>query len=1117
MDVGAWLRGLGLGQYERTFRDHDIDARLLLRLTADDLKELGVSSVGHRRKLQDAIAALGTGAGTPDPAGVPAAHAQRRPLTVMFVDLVGSTVLAVRLDPEDLRELIRGYHASVARTVEREDGFVAKFLGDGVLAYFGWPRAQEDDAERAVRAGLELVTAVREVVPPGGTGLSVRVGIATGLVVVGDLLGSGAAREEAVIGETPNLAARLQALAAPDSVVIAAATRRLVGDLFECADLGTVEAKGFSGPVRAYKVLGTGSVASRFEAFHAAGQLVPLIGRDDELALLLRCWAEARTGRGQVVLLSGEPGIGKSRLLAALQDRLQEAPHAVLRCFCAPHREDSPLYPVIAELERVAGFVHGDPPGVRLRKLQALLASALAPAADLALLAELLSLPPGNQDSSPSVPAQRKRELTFAALLRHVERLAGRDPLLILFEDVHWIDPSSRELLDLLVERAAGARVLLVVTFRPEFMPPWLGRPHVGALMLNRLDRAGAAELAKEIARGTAVPADLVDEIVERADGVPLFVEELTKAVLEAGTDGSLAVMAPAALAVPATLHASLMQRLDRLGPTARAVAQVGAVIGREFSHELLAAMAGLDERDLAAALGQLVGAGLVFRRDGSAERGYLFKHALVRDAAYGTLLRERRRHLHALAARALEEQFPALVRAAPELLAHHLSEAGQVGPAVRYWLEAGQRAAQRSADREAVNHLRRGLELLASLPPSTERDRTELDFQLALGTPLIALHGWSGPPVAAAYERAGALCERLGDDAQLAPALFGLASNRVVRGETRAALRLAERCRAAALRRQDPVDRLLAHRARGAALMQLGALAEARAEFEAIPVLYDPARDRGLAARCVTDPRASGLSFLAIVLWLLGYPDQARRTAGEASSRAADLGHANTTGHVLCHGGGGELAQLLRDVPAARACADRVMALAAEHDMPMWCGYGRVLHGWTLAEEHHPSEGLSLVRQGIDELDALGTRFHRTWQLGILAGIHARLGDPAMGLAVLEEALDEVVQTEVRLFEAELHRQAGELRWLAGRPAAEAELSFAQALAVARRQGAWSFELRAAMSLARLWRDQGRCAEARDLLAPVHGWFSEGLDTPDLVDAGALLAELGQVPSGQA
>ncbi len=906
IDVARWLAGLGLGRHVTAFRENGIGADVLRDLTDADLKELGLN-LGDRKRLLKAVAALEP---RREPVSAPR-EAERRQLTVMFVDLVGSTALSACLDPEDLRELIGGYHRRVATGIERLGGFVAKYMGDGVLAYFGYPRVQEDDAERAIRAGLELVAAVRDLEAPAGTVLRARVGIATGLVVVGDLLGSGAAQEQAVVGETPNLAARLQGLAEPDSVVIAAGTRRLVGDLFECVDLGGITAKGFAEPVRAYRVLGIGAAASRFEAFHAAA-LAPLVGREAEIGLLRRRWGQAKGGRGGTVLLSGEAGVGKSRLLAVVQEVLGDEPHAILRYFCSPHHQDSTLHPVTTQLARAAGFARGDPPGARLAKLEALLAPTPSPAEDVALLADLLSLPLDDRYPPSPLTPQGKRERTFEVLLRQLEQLSAVGPVLMVFEDVHWIDPSSRELLDLVVERVARLPVLLLITFRPELERSWTGRPDMTALSLNRLGPTEAAAIVRRVTGGAALPDALVAEIVERTDGVPLFLEELTKAVLEAGTGragGILAASPPAALTVPATLHASLMTRLDRLDPAARRTAQVGAVIGRDFSHELLAAVAGLREDELATALDQLAGAGLVFRHGEGPEAGYLFKHALVCDAAYGTLLRERRRRLHAAVARALEERFPELAGTTPELLAHHLTEAGLAEQAVRYWLEAGRRSAARSADREAVSHLSRGLEVLTGLPASAGRDRMELDFQLTIGTPLIALSGWSGPQVAAAYERASVLCESLGRTDHLVPALFGLASNRVVRGETRTAQRLAERCRSLAELRRDPVDRLLAHRAMGAALMQLGALRGARAELEAIPALYDPDRDRDLAARCVTDPRVSGLSFLALVLWIMGYPDQARRTAGEALGHAAALQHANTTGHVLCHGGGGELA----------------------------------------------------------------------------------------------------------------------------------------------------------------------------------------------------------------
>lgn len=1110
LDIAAWLQSLGLEQYAGAFRANDVDTDVLHELTAEDLKELGVASVGHRRRLLAAIAARpGADAPTsaPDkPASSP--DAERRHLTVMFVDLVGSTALSSRLDPEEMRDVLRAYQNAVAGEIIRFEGHVAKYMGDGVLAYFGYPQAHEDDVERAVKAGLALIEAVAKLSAPEP--LRGRVGIATGLVVVGDLIGSGEAQECGIVGETPNLAARLQALAEPDTIVIAPATQRQLSGLFEYRDLGRVEVKGLPEPVHAYQVIRESAVESRFDALHGVAP-TPLVGREEEIDLLLRRWQRAAGGDGQVVLLSGEPGIGKSRLSAVVQERIANEPHTRLRYFCSPHHQDSALHPIIAQLERAAGFAREDTAEAKLDKLAAMLAPDSPPREDEALLAGLLSLPAEGRLAPVQLTPQRKKERTFEALLRHLDALARQRPVLMLFEDAHWIDPSSRELLDHIVERVPRLPLLLIVTFRPEFQSPWTGQAHVTLLALNRLGRREGAALVREVVGAGTLPGDVVEEIAERTDGVPLFAEELTKAILETGRGDArttLSTTSPAALALPATLHASLMARLDRLGQAAKMVAQVGSAIGREFSYDLLRAVAGPRDRAVDKGIAALTAAQLWFQRGTPPDASFMFKHALVQDAAYGTLLRARRQQLHAAIAQALEQQFPGQAETQPELVAHHLSEACQPERAVGYWLKAGRRSAERSADREAVRQLRRGLETLMNLPASVERDRMELDFQLALGTPLISLHGWSGAPVAAAYERASLLCERLDDAGKLSPALFGLASNRIVRGETRAARQLAGRLRVAAERSGDPVSRLLAHRAVGAATMQLGEFAQARSEFAQIGALYDPQRDRSLAARCVTDPRASGLSFLSLVLWILGYPEQARRTAREASRCATELGHANTIGHTLCHAGA-ELAQFLRDVPAVRSHADAAIALAAKHHMPMWHGYGTVFRGWAVAQEGRGGDGAWLVRQGIEDLARLGTVFHRSYHLGILAAIHARLGDAETGLRVIEDAHDEVRRTEVCFCEAELHRIEGELRCLAGSPGAEVEACFAAARALACRQEAKAFELRAATSLARLWRDQGKRTEARALLAPVYGWFTEGFDTPDLIDAGALLEML--------
>jgi class 3 adenylate cyclase len=661
MDVGTWLNSLGLGQYEALFRASDIDADILPELTEADLEKLGVS-LGHRKRLLRAISGLTTAETSTAPfasSATPQDAAERRQLTVMFCDLVGSTPLSARLDPEDLRGIIGAYHRCVTEVVEDFGGFVARFMGDGALVYFGYPQAHEDDAERATRCGLALVDRVPKL--DFGEQLHARVGIATGLVVVG-----GEVVEHDVAGDTPNLAARLQALAEPDTVVLAATTRRLTGDLFEYRDLGEIELKGIAGPVSAWQALRPSTVASRFEALRGAA-LTPLVGRDEELALLLRRWERAKTGDGQAVLVSGEPGIGKSRLTAAVAERLRDEPHLRLRYFCSPYHQDSALFPFIDQLGRAAGFARNDPPAARRDKLEALLALATPPEEDVALLGDLLSLPPSKHHPLLSLTPQRKKEKTLEALILQLEGLARQQPVFMVFEDAHWTDPTSRELLDLTVDRLRSLPVLLIMTFRPEFQPPWTGQPHVTMLALNRLHRHDRTALIERIAGSTALPREVVNQIADRTDGIPLFIEELTKSVLESGVP---------TVGIPTTLHDSLMARLDRLA-SVRRVAQIGAAIGREFSYPLLRAVSDLAEAELQTALARLIASELVFQRGRPPDAVYAFKHALVRDAALVALLRSTRRQLHAKIAEALEIHSPELMDSQPELFALALCGGG--------------------------------------------------------------------------------------------------------------------------------------------------------------------------------------------------------------------------------------------------------------------------------------------------------------------------------------------------------------------------------------------------------------------------------------------------------
>ena len=782
MDIDGWLRGIGLPQYAEMFRANDIDGEMLGRLTNDDLKDIGVASFGHRKMLLEAIAELaGAVPVSPRPALIePKAHdaAERRQVTVMFSDLVGSTALSARMDPEDLREVISAYQKCVAETVRRFGGFLAKYMGDGVLVYFGYPQAYEDDAERAVRAGLELIAAVAGLKTRAA--LQTRVGIATGLVVVGDLIGSGAAQEQAIVGETPNLAARLQGIAEPNTVVIAEGTRRLLGNLFALQDLGAKDLKGITGPVRAWAALRASSAEGRFEALHAGG-LTDLVGREEEFELLLRRWSRAKTSEGQVVLLSGEAGIGKSRLTAALLERLATEPHTRLRYFCSPQHTDSAFYPIIGQMERAAGLAHDDTTQARLDKLDTLLAQTATSTQDAALFAEMLSLPNDGRYPPLDLTPQQRRQKTMETLGLHMEALARHNPVLMIFEDAHWTDPTSLELFGRTVDRIAHLRVLLLVTFRPEFEPPWIGRPHVTALTLNRLAQRDIDAMIDRVVGNKQLPANIRQDIIERTDGIPLFVEEMTKAVLEAEGESEVrrtAASVPSpALAVPASLHASLMARLDRLGH-AKELAQIGAAIGREFSHALLAAVVRQPEAEIRSALDRLIAAGLLFRQGVPPHATYLFKHALVQDAAYGTLLREPRRALHARIAETLETQFAEIAESQPELLARHCTEAGLIEKAAGLWGKAGQRSLARSALVEAAAQLTRALDQIAALPGTPALRREQIKLQVALANALMHVKGYAAPETKAALEQARLLMEQaeaLGEPAEDPLLLFSV------------------------------------------------------------------------------------------------------------------------------------------------------------------------------------------------------------------------------------------------------------------------------------------------------------------------------------------------------
>lgn len=1105
MDVGGWLRRLGLERYEAAFRENEIDDTVLPSLTAEDLKDLGVGIVGHRRKLLDAVAALRAPTPLSDtaPARDEAAKdtAERRQVTVMFSDLVGSTSLSARMDPEDLREIVSAYQTSVADAVRRFGGFVAKYMGDGVLVYFGYPEAHEDDAERAVRAALEAIAAVGAL--KMSVRLQTRIGIATGLVVVGDLIGSGEAQERGIVGETPNVAARLQGVAEPDGVVVAESTRKLLGNLFELNDLGPQELKGIPGCIRAWAALRPSIVEGRFEALHT-GRLTELVGRQEELDLLFRRWSTAKTGEGQVVLLSGEAGIGKSRLTAAFLESLANEPHTRLRYFCSPQHTDSALYPIIGQMERATGLTHDEKLQTRLDKLDAVLAQTSTSTQDAALFAEMLSLPNDGRYPALELTPQQRRQKTLEALVSQLQALTRQNPVLMIFEDAHWTDPTSLEVLGRMVDQISSLRVLLIVTFRPELAPPWIGQPHVTPLTINRLVRKESEALIDGVIGNKVLPANIRQDIIERTDGIPLFVEEMTKAVLESGAERTITAVWSTELAVPATLHASLMARLDRLGSTAKEIAQIGAVIGREFSYQLLSAVAQRTGEELQATLRALTEAGLILCRGSLPEATFVFNHALVRDAAYNTLLRDPRQNLHLRVARKLESEFADVPTVQPELLAHHYAAGGSRDKAIRYWREAGERAVRRAANREAIENLRRALSLIGKQEETAERWRAELDILSLLCPALMGVYGWSGEEVGHAVERAAEIARRLESSAELAPSVANLWHFNVARGRLDHADEISSDLRRIADELHDPEITLQVHHATWPTRWLRGHFLDASREIDAGMALYDEHRHRHHRYVYLGhDPAVCALAIGATVRWALGYPEQAMRFQEQATALARRLGHIPSLAQALslsC-----ELRKELRDASTLTDTATELLALSEKHALPQFRATALMFLGWGQAN----AAGITLLEQELVGWKQMGLKVYLTRNMCLLAESCLLTGSWTEGVEVITEALAIASQTKEQWYAAPLHQLRAELLLRVHGVVEAAETELQVAVRVARQQAAKGWELRAAMSLARLWRDQGRRDEARELLAPVYGWFTEGFDTRDLKEAKALLDEL--------
>ena len=1110
----AWLDGWGLGQLASRLADQDIDLHTLRHLTEDDLKELGLT-IGLRRRLMYAIEeglrrpTAELAAPTAEkPATSANQGAERRQLTILFSDLAASTELASRLDPEEMGVLLRAYQACCTTAIEHNGGQITRFSGDGILAHFCYPQAHEDDAERAVRAALGIVHDVPRLRPLGDIVLSVRIGIATGQVLVGELIGEGSSEQIDVVGETPNLAARLQAQAPPNGIIISAGTHRLTEGLFDCVSLGAMHLKGFPVPVVVYNVHGESAAKSRFDALHAHA-VTPMVGRDREFGLLMHCWERAGGGEAQVALISGEAGVGKSRLLHALRTTLEPSMPLMLTLYCSPYHQASALYPVINYYERLAGIAHDDSKAQKLSKLEKLLLeNGAVLERTVPILATLLSIPLGDRYAPLDLTPEQLKEQTLHLLINRVRDISLQTPVLCLVEDAHWIDPTTSELLSRMIPALKTARCVLIVTSRkPTEKFHLQHETPLVHLPLARLDLQQSEELLRHSAAGRPMSRKVCAEIIARADGIPLFVEELSKAVMEFGLpdDDGAALHGPAPEAVvPATLHDSLMARLDRMS-LVKPVAQFAAVLGRVFTVQLLSAAAPRHWQPIDPAITALASAEIILPVQLGTNPTYQFKHALLQDVAYQSLLRSTRREYHGRIAHVIAEQFLDIAETQPEIVARHFTEAGLPDKAVGYWLKAGQHATRLSSNLDAISHFERGLALLNLIDDSSERVRIEYKFCLALLTPLIAAKGYTAPELERIFERALLLSEEIGDTEEIFPALYSRQVFELVIGRFDWAAVHAEEAIQLARRNPSSDSAAFAGRLLATLTLFLGETTSASEQLQQFLTQYDPMRHGTSAHKFGQDHFVACASYLTMALWHVGFVDQARVHSERAIEYARSLGHSNTLQFALAYGGA-YFAALCRDLEYLQKTSAELLEIGKAHVSPSWSAAATGLQGKLLVERGQTSEGIATLQAGIE---ALRQRRSTLWQPAFcawLAAAHVASGEVSQGLAAVEIGR-QAAAGGAHWLDAELHRVEGEL--LRVGPLADharAEAHFLEALAVAKAQASRTLELRTATSLARLWQSQERVDEARALLQPIVAWFTEGHDTTDLQEAAALM-----------